>query len=139
MSKTRIPVAEGLFTDGDQPRLVGSRCKSCNIPYFPASAVCRNPDCKKPDLVEATFGPTGVIWSCARQDYEPPAPVQYDKPFVPYAMGVIDLDDGLRVLGRIATDKPEDVAPGMKVELIVAPLAHDADGNELVAWQFRPL
>jgi uncharacterized OB-fold protein len=138
MSVKRIPVAEGLFVDSaDEPRLLGSRCTNCNIPYFPKSAVCHNPDCTNSTIEDASFGPRGKIWSCARQDYEPPAPVQYDKPFEPYAMAIVDLDDGLRVLGRIATDDPLSVAPDMDVELVVAPLAHDEDGNEIVSWQFR--
>ena len=138
MSVKRIPVAEGLFVDSaDEPRLLGSRCANCNIPYFPKTAVCHNPDCTNSTIEDANFGPRGKIWSCARQDYEPPAPVQYDQPFQPYAMAVVDMDDGLRVLGRIATDDPLSVAPDMDVELVVAPLAHDEDGNELVSWQFR--
>jgi uncharacterized OB-fold protein len=138
MGLKRIPVTEGLFTDSaDEPRLLGSRCTNCGIPYFPKSAVCHNPDCDNSTIEDASFGPTGKIWSCARQDYEPPAPVQYDKPFEPYAMAVVDLDDGLRVLGRIATDDPHSVAPDMNVKLVVEPLAHDDDGNELVSWQFR--
>jgi uncharacterized OB-fold protein len=137
MSVQRIPVAEGLFTDDAEPRLLGSRCTSCSIPYFPRTPVCHNPDCKNSTMEEASFGPRGKIWSCARQDYEPPPPVQYDKPFQSYAMAVVDLDDGLRVLGRIATDDPLSVDPDMAVQLVVEPLAHDEDGNELVSWQFR--
>jgi uncharacterized OB-fold protein len=138
MGLKRIPVTEGLFTDSaDEPRLLGSRCTNCSIPYFPKSAVCHNPDCGNSTIEDASFGPTGKIWSCARQDYEPPAPVQYDKPFEPYAMAVVDLDDGLRVLGRIATDDPHSVAPDMNVKLVVEPLAHDEEANELVSWQRR--
>ena len=140
MGVKRIAVFEGLFTETDQgPRLVGSRCTSCGVPYFPRSPVCHNPACGDSQIEDASFGPRGKIWSCARQDYEPPAPVKFDKPFVPYAMGIIDLDDGLRVLGRILIDDPANVKVGVEVEMVIAPLAHDEDGNEIVAWQFRPL
>ena len=90
-------------------------------------------------MQEASFGPRGTLWSCARQDYEPPAPVRYDKPFEPYAMGVIDLDDGLRVLGRVVTDDLDALAPGAAVELIIEALCHDEEGGEVVSWKFRTL
>ncbi|HIF63513.1 MAG TPA: benzoylsuccinyl-CoA thiolase [Deltaproteobacteria bacterium] len=132
------PVVEGLFIDtANGPRLTGSRCAGCDMPYLPVSAQCHNPDCDAPDLQPAEFGPWGVIWSLARQDYPPPAPVKFDEPYQPYAMAVVDLDDGLRVLGRVATDDPESVDVGQRVELIIDTLAHDEDGKELSTWKFR--
>ena len=72
------------------------------------------------------------------QDYEPPAPVKYDKPYKPYAMAVVDLDDGLRVLGRVATDDPAAVEVDMAVELVIDVLCHDEEGRRVMAWKFRP-
>ena len=140
MTTKRVPVAEGLFTDtADGPRLLGSRCVSCGAPYFPKAAVCHNPDCKDKRVEDATFGPRGKLWSCARQDYPPPAPAKYDEPYKPYALGVVDLDDGLRVVGRISTDDPQGLEVGIDVELVLEPLCHDAEGNEVITWKFKPL
>jgi uncharacterized OB-fold protein len=52
-------------------------------------------------------------------------------------MGVVDLADGLRVLGRIKVDDPRSVEPGTRVALVIDTLCHDADGNEVVTWKFR--
>jgi uncharacterized OB-fold protein len=90
-------------------------------------------------MEDAEFGPTGKVWSCAIQDYPPPAPAKYDQPYSPYAMAVVDLDDGLRVLGRVSTDDPRALAPDRRVELVIEPLCHDADGNEVVTWKFKPV
>jgi uncharacterized OB-fold protein len=54
-------------------------------------------------------------------------------------MGVVDLDDGLRVLGRVSVDDPRAIDVGARVEMVIEPLAHDADGNEIVGWKFKPL
>jgi uncharacterized OB-fold protein len=138
MSPARTPVVEGLFTDGaGGPRLVGSRCTTCRTPYFPKSPICHNPACTASAMEAATFGPHGTIWSLAIQDYPPPPPVKYDEPYQRYAMAVVDLDDGLRVLGRIATDDPDAVQCDEKVEMIVDVLHHDAEGNEVTTWKFR--
>ncbi len=136
----RIPVARGLFAETPAgARLLGSKCTTCNTPYFPKVSVCRNPECSASKVEDAEFGPKGVIWSVARQDYQPPAPVKFDEPYQPFAMGIVDMEDGLRVLGRIAVDDPQDAECGMDVELIIDALAHDDDGNELVSWKFKPV
>ena len=135
-----IPVAEGLFTEtGDGPRLLGSRCGGCRTPYFPKSAVCHNPDCRGGKMEEASFGPRGTLWSCAVQDYPPPAPARFDQPYKPYAMGVVDLTDGLRVLGRMAVDDPRRLEVGIPVELVLDVLCHDEQGSEVITWKFRPV
>jgi uncharacterized OB-fold protein len=135
----RVPVADGLFADTpDGPRLLGSRCRGCGTPYFPKSAVCHHPDCSGGTMEDARFGPRGTLWSCAIQDYPPPAPARYDQPYAPYAMGVVDLDDGLRVLGRIAADDPRSLDVGIDVELVLDVLCHDQSGDEVITWKFRP-
>lgn len=135
----RIPVIEGLFAElPGGPRLLGSRCASCATPYFPRSPVCHNPDCDESRMEDAAFGPRGVLYSCAVQNYPPPPPARYDEPYQPYAVGMVDLAEGLRVLGRIATDDLSKLHGGMPVELIVDRLYRDADGNDVVTWQFRP-
>ena len=110
-----VPVAEGLFTEtADGPRLLGSKCASCGTPYFPRSAVCHNPECGESKMEDASFGPRGTLWSCAIQNYPPPAPARYEEPYTPYALGMVDMPEGLRVLGRISTDDPEGVQVGRR-------------------------
>jgi uncharacterized OB-fold protein len=91
----RIPVAPGLFAETkDGARLIGSRCAACRTPYFPKVDYCRHPECTASKIEDDGFGPDGTIWSCAIQDYPPPAPARFDKPYKPYAMAVVDLADG---------------------------------------------
>ena len=135
-----VPVAEGLFTEGaDGPRLLGSKCASCGTPYFPRSAVCHNPECRESKMEEASFGPRGILWSCAIQNYPPPAPARYEEPYTPYALGMVDMPEGLRVLGRISTDDPEGVEVGAEVELVLERLYLDEEGNEVITWKFKPI
>ena len=90
-------------------------------------------------MAEAEFGPSGSIWSCAIQDFPPPSPARYDEPYQPYAMAVVDLDDGLRVLGRVVIDDPSKVEVDSRVELVLDTLCHDEDGNALTTWKFKPV
>ncbi|MDH3213110.1 MAG: OB-fold domain-containing protein [Myxococcales bacterium] len=140
MATKRVPVVEGLFSEGaDGARLTGSRCATCKTPYFPRSDLCHNPDCTQSAMEDARFGPQGTLWSCAVQNYPPPPPARYDEPYRPYALGVVDLADGLRVVGRMAVDDPKHVKVGARVELVLEPLCREEDGTELITWMFRPV
>ena len=136
----RVHAASGLFSETEQgPRLLGSKCVSCGTPYFPRSAICHNPDCEKTQMEDASFGPRGIIWSTAVQNYPPPAPAVYQEPYQQYAVAAVDLPDGLRVMGRVDTDDPENVPVGAEGELVIEAFGSDADGNEIVSWMFKPL
>ena len=133
-------MAEGLFGETpDGPRLLGSRCKSCGTPYFPKSPLCHNPDCRKTNMEDAAFGPRGTIWGHALQYYPPPPPVKFNEPFTPYALGLVDMPEGLRVLARISTDDPEGLQTGTEAELVLETLYRDEDGNDVITWKFRPV
>ena len=134
-----VHAVEGLFAEtANGPRLLGSRCVTCSAPYFPKSPVCHNPECTESKIEDAEFGPTGKLWGFTFQVFPPPPPAKYDEPFKPYPMGFIDLDDGLRVLGQVSIEDMTKVAVDMPVEMIIAPLFTDEDGNEVVTWKFQP-
>lgn len=137
---TTTPAVDGLFTDGsDGARLLGSRCATCGTPYFPRTTLCRHPDCSHSAVEDVEFGGRGTLWSFSIQSYPPPPPARYDEPYVPYAVAVVDLDDGLRVVGRVDVEDPSTLTVGSAVELVVGPLAHEEDGSVLVSWMFRPV
>ena len=140
MTKERVPVVEGLFADtAEGPRLLGSKCTACATPYFPKSPVCHDPRCGQAATEDAAFGPNGKLWSYSVQYYPPPPPAKYDEPYTPYALGLVDLAEGLRVLGRISTDTPEDVQVGADVELVLERLYGDQNEKEVITWKFKPV
>jgi uncharacterized OB-fold protein len=135
----RVSVADGLFAETPEgPRLLGSRCASCGTPYFPKSALCRAPSCDSGAMEDAAFGPKATLWSYTVQHYPPPPPAKYDEPYEPYAMALVDLDEGLRLLARVAVDDLSQVKAGMAVELVLEPLYTDAQGNDVITWKFKP-
>lgn len=136
-----IPAAEGLFTEtADGPRLIGSRCATCQSAYFPSAKSCHNPECERSDMRDAHFGPRGRLSSVTVQSYPPPAPVVWSEPYTPYAVGLVDLqDENLRVIGRLRVDDPEGVEIGGEVQLVLAPLGRDDEGRDVISWQFEPV
>ena len=135
-----IDAAEGLFSQTPEgPRLLGSRCATCQTPYFPRSGACHNPECENSDMRDDTFGPEGRLISIALQNYPPPPPTIAADPYATYGVGLVDLPEGLRVIGRLLAEDPEQVPVGGLVALVIAPLGQDAEGREVLSWQWKPV
>jgi len=138
MSEERVPCVEGLFSDeGGAATLHGSRCAGCDTPYFPKSAACHNPSCTESKMEDFDFGGQGTLWSYSIADFPPPPPHKFDQPFAPYAMGVVDLECGLRLIGQMV-DKAEDVKVGAEVELVIDTLYHE-DDKAYTSWKFKQI
>lgn len=136
------PIIEGWFTTGAEPALIGSRCTSCAATYFPPVAgeggFCRNPRCSGDTFESVELSRRGVVWSYTDAQYQPPAPYVAADPYVPFALAMVTLPEGLSVLGQVATGfGVADIKVGSEVELVVEPMV-GADADKLV-WRWRPV
>ena len=134
----QAPVAEGLFQGtGAAARLIGTRCASCGTHYFPKALSCRNPECREKNIADVLFGHRGTLYSYTVQAYRPPALFRMDA-WAPYAIGLVELPEGLRVLGMLTGCRNDQIRIGMEVELTVEPLYRDEEGRDVVTYKFRP-
>jgi uncharacterized OB-fold protein len=131
----RVPAVPGLFADEGGAKVFGNKCVSCGTPYFPKAADCHNPHCQASRMEDCAFGGKGVVWSYSVADFPPPPPHKYDKPFKPYVIGVIDMDNGLRMVGQMV-DPLERVRIGAPVELVIDTLYHE-DDKAYTSWKFK--
>ena len=136
--QTNTPVADGLFEIvGGHPKLIGSRCLSCETVYFPQALSCRNPQCRDKS-VEQTFLPDrGTLYSFTIQRYQPPPLFRMDN-WSPYALGLVDLGNGLQVMGMLTGVALDAISIGMPMKLVVEPLYADADNREISTYKFAP-
>ena len=140
VSKKRYPAVEGLFTwVEDKQRLIGGKCESCGSYCFPKSSNVHRPDCKQRQVTEVLLSRKGILDSYTIQYYPPPAPFVSPDPFVPYAIGLVTLPEGIKVLGLLTGCKLEELQAKMDVELVVERLYEDEDGNEALGWKFKPV
>jgi uncharacterized OB-fold protein len=141
MPKTRVPAVEGWFTlDAAQPRLLGSRCKSCGTYFFPKeTAFCRNPKCAGNEFEEVPLSTRGKLWSFTDNRYAPPKPYMASDPFEPYAVAAVELEhEKMVVLGQVAKGVGTDrLEAGLEMELVLDTLYED-DANEYLIWKWRP-
>ena len=61
------------------------------------------------------------------------------KSFVPFGVGLVQLDDVVRVEARLTENDPAKLDFGMEVELEIVPFYTDADGDEVVTFAFAPV
>jgi enoyl-CoA hydratase len=133
--KKQVPVEAGLFTwPSGEPRLIGSRCKSCGTHSFPKSYSCPNPDCDAKDVEEVLLSRRGKLASYTIQRYSPPGFKM--EPFRPFAIGLVELPEGINVLGMLTTI--ENLKTGMDLEMMVEGLYTEGE-NEVMTWKFRPV
>jgi uncharacterized protein len=134
----QLPVAEDLFrSTPDGPALVGTRCTGCGTHYFPKSLSCRNPACHAKAVEEVTMGRRGRLYSYTVQAYRPPALFRMDD-WAPYAIGLVELPEGLRVMGMLSGCALDELRIDTPVELVLRPLYQDADGRDVWTYTYAP-
>ena len=138
---TQAPVATGrrpivpflhLPEDGE-PYLVGTRCTVCGAVYLGDRIACSKCTARGP-FEEVPLSRNGTLWvySIVHQSF-PGVPV-------PYVVGVVDLPEGVSVRCNIidVEPKPEAIKFGMPVEMTTGVSQQDKQGNDVIAFYFRP-
>lgn len=133
-------IAPDISTWPDEdPQLIGSKCGACGATAFPKQDRC--PRCSVGDMAELLLPRRGTLIAWTTQGFPPGAP--YAGPtgndFVPFGVGLVQLDDVIRVEGRLTENDPEKLQFGMDVELAMIPFTIDEEGNEVVTFAFRPV
>ncbi|KUL51920.1 MULTISPECIES: Zn-ribbon domain-containing OB-fold protein [unclassified Streptomyces] len=144
MSRTRTPVVANWFTgEGEEFRLLGTRCSACAAVFFPREDVhCRNPGCGGGDLVEAPLSRRGLVWSYTDGRYRPPEPYVSDPelPWRPHTLIAVELEaERMVVLGQAAPGvQVDDLEVGMEVEVVPGVLHEDGE-TTWTTWHWRPV
>lgn len=132
------PVVAGLMEETHEgPRLLGARCSGCATVYFPRVTTCRNPDCEAGAPEATLLSPRGVLFSYTVQHYQPP-PLFRMQDWRPYAIGLVELDEGLRVMGMLSGVELDQIRIGEAYVLASEMLYRDEDGREVRTHVFAP-
>jgi uncharacterized OB-fold protein len=135
-TKKQVPIKEGLFklpSDEEPGSLLGSKCQACGEYFHPPRVVCAN--CYSEDLHEVGLSRRGWIYSftIGRTAY-PGTPVT-----PPFITAQVELPEKLQVLSLITGLNVDKVKIGMEVELCFWKAGENEEGNELIAYAFRPV
>jgi uncharacterized OB-fold protein len=136
-----VPSIAGWFTSGDEPALIGTRCKLCRTYFFPRQELfCRNPSCRSTEFDEVELSRRGRIWSYTKHFYQPPEPYISGESFEPYTIAAVELDkEKMVILGQVANGfEPDDLTTGQEMEVVVETL-YELDGTGYTVWKWKPV
>lgn len=140
-AKKLVPIREDFFTAPlwplEQVKLKGTRCRSCGETFLGKRPACEN--CQSEDMEEVALSKRGKVYSYTANRYRPPGDYIGPDPYVPFAVGLVELPEGLRILSPLKDCDINSVKIGMDVELVVEKLHQDADGNDVITFRFRPV
>ncbi len=103
--------------------LVGTKCRTCNQVFFPQRILCS--ECRrKGDLVEFQFSGNGKILSHTIVRVPPEG---FEK-YTPYAVAIIELQEGARISGQIVGDINK-VESGKNVKTVFRRMHEDGSGG----------
>ena len=131
------PRVQPPMTEGAEPFWAATRdeqylvqwCLDCDQPIFYPRSVC--PGCLGTNLEWRPASGSGTVYAVT-VEHRPQFPAM--KALAPYAVALIDLTEGVRVLANVVGCPPETVAIGMTVKVAWEPLD---DGRNLP--QFTPV
>jgi uncharacterized protein len=101
--------------------LDGASCAACSVTVYPAHDAC--PRCGQA-MSSRELSTVGSLWTWTAQRFAPKSPpfVEPADGFRPFALGYVELPEGVRVLAVLDTDDLGSIEIGMPVRI------HAADG-----------
>ncbi|MGQ9677265.1 MAG: Zn-ribbon domain-containing OB-fold protein [Chloroflexota bacterium] len=137
---TRIPVREGFFTEPlsnlDDVRLKGTRCRACGEVFLGRRVACEA--CLGSEMEDITLSDSGRLYTYTIIRYRPPGAYKGPDPHVPFAVGLVELPEQLRVMSRLTDCEFDRLEVGMPLKLVVAPFYIDEQGREVISYSFKP-
>lgn len=125
------PIADGLFTPSNPPRLIGGRDVASGRIVFP---------CPENDRFEPVpLSSEGTLWSYTIQRFRPKSP-PYAGPedFRPWAIGYVELPGETIVEARITNVDFDDIEIGMELRLTAVPLDPEDQSSPAIP-AFEPI
>ncbi len=128
-----MDLARNWRLEAQRYRLEGSVCTECGTKFFPPREVCT--ECRSRKLSPYRFSGQGELYSFTTL-YQ--APLGYEGG-IPYAVGMIKLDEGPMVEAQLTDVNPEDLKIGQRVEMVTRKLRElGTEGLIVYAYKFRP-
>ena len=106
-------------------RLEAARCTSCGEVSYPPRLICPRCRCRTFETVTLQDEGTLVTFTVTRI-----GPSQFAA-LTPYAVGIVELDGGVRITVQIADCEFEDLAIGRRVRLEFRRIQQDGDAGIL--------
>jgi uncharacterized OB-fold protein len=114
-------------------RLQGSRCIKCGALFVTKRLIC--PECKGTDFEEINLSGRGRVYTYTSVKV-PLLPVLKKGA---YAIGIIELEEGVRSESQIVDIDPDELNVGMEVETTMRKVREEYPGKVIYMYQFKPV
>jgi uncharacterized OB-fold protein len=135
-----VPIREGLLSapldNLEKVQLLGSKCRACGEVAFGVASSCQN--CAGSDMELIPLSKKGTLWTYTVIRNRPPGDYKGPDPFVPFAEGLVELPEGIRVLSPLGGNV-EKVKIGMDLTLKIYTLYKNKEGQNVIAFRFDPI
>jgi uncharacterized OB-fold protein len=114
-------------------RLEAGKCKACGFVAFPPRVVCPNCGAREFEPTKLADGGQLLTYTVIRV---PPGPFEDQ---APYAVGIADLDDGVRLTAQVVDCDFSALAVGMRVHLVFRKLSEEGPAGVIYyGYKFVP-
>lgn len=115
-------------------QLEGSACRACGAVYFPPRAFCKA--CRGRDMEPHPLSRRGTLASFTVVHQSPDG---YEGQ-VPYAVALVDVEEGPRLTAMLTDADLETLAIGMPVEMVIRKLSEEGEEGPIqYGYKFRPV
>ena len=104
-----MEVAKHWRETPERYRLEAEKCKKCGAIQFPNRLIC--PVCQAREFEPVKLSGKGKIHTYTIIRMGPPGFTD----IAPYAVAVVELDEGVKIMGQVADCNPEDLKTGDRV------------------------
>ena len=143
MSKAKskyVAIKEDFFSQPLYPlekvRLMGTKCRECGEVFFGKAVACQQ--CQSENLESIALGRKGKLYSYTINRNRPPGDYKGPEPFQPFAVGLVELPEGISIVSVLTDCDFDKLEVGMGLELSIEELYKDEDGNTVITYKFRP-
>jgi len=138
---SQIAFADNVFTwPAEEPELIGARCGECTAVIFPGQGSCAR--CGSLAMERHLLPRRGTLWTFTTQEFLPKEPYaggETIETFTPYGVGLVQLDDEVKVEARLTEADVSKLRIGMEVQLTIVPFRTEPDGTEIMTFAFEPV
>ncbi len=106
-------------------RMLGNKCDSCGAEFFPAVNICRK--CRSTDLRDYEMPQEGKLLSYTLQK-ESLAGFEDQEPMI---FGLVQLGNGVKVLGQLVDMPYESLKTGDKVRAVFRKIRADGEAGQI--------
>jgi len=114
-------------------RLEANKCKKCGLVFFPPRLIC--PQCQNREFEETKLAEKGKVLTFTIIRVPPQQFVDQ----APYAVGIVELDDGVKLTGQIVDCDFEDLKIGKRVKIEFRKIFEEGEAGILCyGYKFVP-